>query len=308
MRVKAVITVVIFSLLILQLEAAKPAKADTPFLVAAAASAVGAVVGGWILGSGGKSSSCVTVTTTIYVNGEAVTFTRQVCTITVSPSPPVAGVIEVPLPQPDTLPKGFMASEGDITFGPVQTDDGVQVVTNYTDLDYKADVSGLRRAGIRQDEFRDVQGRKLASDQALYAVNRTTDFGFHAPPTTTAPPAKPKAVFSITASDLTVGTVDLPDTNGSSSYEWIIQSPELGILFYSQVIVLQGFPPIIAGDIPASAFKLSRGKAVLQEFLRTAEVELPDGLTEVNFTVSFNIVGDGVKTGLRLPNQPMKFE
>ena len=172
------------------------------------------------------------------------------------------------------VPPSYTMSET-VVFGAVP---GQEVITvGYQDGNYTANVADPAFA---------------PGNEVRYVVRRESEFRFLKP--VGVPPGESSEVtLPITIEGLMLSAPDELGTTGASSYTWQIDSPELGNIFTSTVIVPQGMSPIISGDIPASAFVLSTGEASLANYADQVVVNIPSNLTEVNFTESFTTTGFG---------------
>ena len=127
-----------------------------------------------------------------------------------------------------------------------------------------------------------------------------------APPSAKTPVATAAAM---PASRPVLSTTDAAGTRGSVSYHLQVKSPQLGTVFNSRVYVPQGGMPTVTGDIDASEFTLTTGRAELSSFSDTILVSVSPGISEVDFQVTFDIVGQGKLTDVvggvaELPDAP----
>lgn len=276
--------VTVFALWLLcspSLSSLREVRADEPITlttVVVAVAAVGTIITslGWIIDRlSGNDKVCTTTTvTTTTTSSSGGTQTQTVTTTKCSQSPQS---IVVPADFPGlVVPAGFSALS-ETTFFDAQADE--QVNLQYQNLDYQASVlrpeSDLTRVS--------------------YDIQRTTVFRFLRPPGA-QPGEQSRVTIPISADGVLLATSKTQGTDGVVGWSWKIETAELGTLFQSDVRVAQGARPTITGDIPASSFVTSIGRAKLDNFASNITVLVPAGVNQLNFTVTSRNTGVGERS------------
>ena len=134
--------------------------------------------------------------------------------------------------------------------------------------------------------FDRLNPRFTADDTIFYDILKFTQGGFRR----TAPAQGPESfTLSLSSPSFTLSMFDTVATMATMEFDWVVNSPELGTLFFSRATVQQGQMPVIEGDVLPSAFVRAPGKVGFNGFSRNLSFPFPPSFDSLHFTVTFEV-------------------
>lgn len=253
----------------------EPVTITTVIVVGAAVTtiATGAV---WLwdrfFGDDKKKVCTTTTTTTTTIDSEGHPKTTTTTTTAYSESP---AQIRIPEDVPGLkLPPGVKMSE-DLVF------DGRD--DQHLDLRYQNVVgkASILDPGLPPDIV-----------EVIYDVQRETLFRWNRPAGTDGEVSL--IDLSVLAKELEVSTTDVAQTHGLASWEFSIDTTEMGRLYSASVNATQGAPSVVSGNIPTKYFNLTTpGRAELKSYTGGTKIRVPGNIKTLTFKINMRTHGSG---------------